>query len=108
MPLPPLRRAAGDRIGRRRVLLPALLPSALDGVALTLAPTLEVAIGLRLIGGLASAALIPGAFALVADLVPVERQTAAMGRVALGMTAGIAAGPALAGILTEAWGWRAP
>ncbi|MGO4726956.1 MULTISPECIES: MFS transporter [unclassified Inquilinus] len=97
-----------DRIGRRRVLLPALLLSALDGVALTLAPTLEVAIGLRLIGGLASAALIPGAFALVADLVPAERQTAAMGRVALGMTAGIAAGPALAGILTEAWGWRAP
>jgi DHA1 family inner membrane transport protein len=97
-----------DRVGRCRVLLPALLLSALDGVALTLAPTLEVAIGLRLIGGLASAALIPGAFALVADLVPAERQTAAMGRVALGMTAGIAAGPVLAGILAEAWGWRAP
>lgn len=97
-----------DRFGRRRVLLPALLLSAIDTAALTLAPTLEVAIALRLFGGLASAALIPGAFALVADLVPADRRTGAMGGVMLGMTAGIAAGPALAGVLTEAWGWRAP
>ncbi|SPA30514.1 Putative MFS transporter Major Facilitator Superfamily (fragment) [Cupriavidus taiwanensis] len=31
-----------------------------------------------------------------------------MGSVMLGMTAGIAAGPAVAGLLTEAWGWRTP
>ncbi|WP_226797770.1 MFS transporter, partial [Cupriavidus necator] len=97
-----------DRAGRRRVLLASLLLFALDGIALTLAPTLHVAMALRILGGLAAAATIPTVFALIADLVPPARQAGAMGRVMLGMTAGIAAGPAVAGMLAVEFGWRAP
>ncbi|MCY1256292.1 Purine efflux pump PbuE [compost metagenome] len=97
-----------DRAGRRRVLLTALLLFALDGIALTLAPTLHVAMALRILGGLAAAATIPTVFALIADLVPPARQAGAMGGVMLGMTAGIAAGPAVAGVLADGFGWRAP
>lgn len=97
-----------DCIDRRRLLLASLVLFALDGIALTLAPTFEIAVVLRLLGGLASAALIPTAFALIADTIPAERQAAAMGAAMLGMTLGIAFGPAFAGLLTEAFGWRAP
>lgn len=97
-----------DRAGRRRVLLAALLLFALDGIALTLVPTLHAAMALRILGGLAAAATIPTVFALIADLVPPARQAGAMGGVMLGMTAGIAAGPAVAGVLADGFGWRAP
>ncbi|WZB66808.1 MFS transporter [Achromobacter xylosoxidans] len=97
-----------DRVDRRRLLLAGLLSFAVDGVGVALAPTLEVAMALRVFGGLASAVIIPNAFALVADIMPRDRQGAAMGVVMLGMTAGIAMGPALAGLLTDWIGWRAP
>ncbi|WP_457582339.1 MFS transporter [Ensifer canadensis] len=97
-----------DRIDRRRLLLVSLVLFALDGIALTLAPTFAVAVVLRILGGLASAALIPTAFALISETMPTERQAAAMGTAMLGMTLGIAFGPAFAGLLTQAFGWRAP
>ncbi|RDL52828.1 Purine efflux pump PbuE [Ensifer sp. M14] len=97
-----------DRIDRRRLLLASLVFFALDGVALTFAPTFEIAVALRILGGFASAALIPTTFALISETVPAERQAAAMGTAMLGMTLGIAFGPALAGLLTESFGWRAP
>ena len=97
-----------DRMDRRRWLLLSLLLLAADHLALTLAPNFEAALGLRMLGGLASAALIPTAFALVAETVQAPRQSAAMGAVMAGMTFGLVAGPALAGVLAETWGWRAP
>lgn len=97
-----------DRIDRRRLLLVSLVLFALDGFTLTVAPSFGAAIALRIFGGLASAALIPTAFALVADIIPAHRQSAAMGAVMVGMTFGIVTGPVIAGILTEAFDWRAP
>jgi multidrug resistance protein len=97
-----------DRIDRRRILLSALLLFALDSVALTLAPSFAAAIALRVFGGLASAALIPTVFALIADRMPADQQADAMGVVMLGMTLGIALGPVIAGLLTDAFGWTAP
>ncbi|OKP02037.1 MFS transporter [Xenorhabdus eapokensis] len=97
-----------DRISRRKLLLVSLLFFFLDGLALTIAPNLEIAIGLRILGGIASAALIPTIFALVAELFPPYKQAAAMGIVMLGMTAGIAGGPIFAGVLTELFYWQLP
>ncbi|WP_416775751.1 MFS transporter [Xenorhabdus budapestensis] len=97
-----------DRISRYKLLLASLLFLSLDGLALTITPNLEIAIGLRIFGGIASAALIPTIFALVADIFPLHKQTSAMGIVMLGMTAGIAVGPVFAGVLTEVFNWRIP
>lgn len=97
-----------DRIDRRRLLLVSLWLFALDGLALTLAPNFSVAIGLRIIGGLASAALIPTVFALIAERIPAARQVSAMGAVSLGMTMGIALGPVFAALLADRFDWRAP
>ncbi|MDE9464781.1 MFS transporter [Xenorhabdus bovienii] len=97
-----------DRVNRRRLLLVSLLFLMFDGLALTFSPNLSTAIGLRIFGGIASAALIPTTFALIAELFPRQKQASAMGLVMLGMTAGIAGGPIFAGILTELFDWRAP
>ncbi|MBC8949225.1 MFS transporter [Xenorhabdus sp. TS4] len=97
-----------DRINRRKLLRVSLLFLFLDGLALTIAPNLEIAISLRIFGGIASAALIPTIFALVAELFPPYKQASAMGIVMLGMTAGIAGGPIFAGVLTELFYWQVP
>jgi MFS transporter, DHA1 family, inner membrane transport protein len=97
-----------DRIDRSRLLLVALLSFAIDGVGIAFAPTLAIAIALRIFGGLASAVIIPTAFALISEVIPRERHASAMETVMLGMTLGIALGPALAGLLTNWVDWRAP
>ncbi|KMW73597.1 arabinose ABC transporter permease [Photorhabdus luminescens subsp. luminescens] len=97
-----------DRINRSKLLLGSLLFFAADGFAIILSPTLNIAITLRIFGGIASAVIIPTVFALIADIIPYNRQTEAMGVVMLGMTFGIAFGPALAGILTDLINWQAP
>jgi len=97
-----------DRVDRGRLLLLALLFFAIDGAGIVFASSLDIAIGLRIFGGMASAVLIPTAFALISDVVDRERQAEAMGKVLLGMTFGIAVGPALAGVLTDTINWRAP
>lgn len=97
-----------DRVDRVRLLLFGLLAFAVDGIGIAFSPTIEVAMILRIFGGLASAILIPTAFALVSEIVPRERQAGAMGLVMLGMTFGIALGPALAGLLTAWSDWRLP
>ncbi|RDU99545.1 MFS transporter [Trinickia dinghuensis] len=104
----PLLGYLSDRINRSRLLLIALLSFAIDGVGIAFSPTLEIAIGLRIFGGLASAVIIPTAFALISEVIPRARHASAMGAVMLGMTFGIALGPALAGLLTNWVGWRAP
>ena len=97
-----------DRINRSRLLLIALLSFAIDGVGIAFAPTLRMAIVLRIFGGLASAVIIPASFALISEVVPRARHASAMGAVMLGMTLGIALGPAIAGLLTTWVGWRPP
>lgn len=97
-----------DRINRSRLLSIALLSFAIDGIGIAFAPTLEIAVALRIFGGLASAIIVPTAFALIAEVMPRERHASAMGAVMLGMTLGIAVGPALAGLLTHWIDWRTP
>ncbi|MBL8894920.1 MAG: MFS transporter [Rhizobiales bacterium] len=106
--LAPLIGLLGDRIGRRRLLLPALALFAADALAVAFAPSLAFAILARVLGGAAGAALTPTAFALIAETVPEERQAGAMGLVLFGLTLGIATGPTFAGLLTDAFDWQAP
>ncbi|MDX7988649.1 MFS transporter [Xenorhabdus sp. 12] len=97
-----------DRINRHKLFLVSLLFLSFDGLALTIAPNLAIAIGLRVFGGIASAALVPLIFSLIADIFPPHKQAPAMGVVMLGMTAGIVGGPIFAGVLTELFNWRLP
>ena len=92
--------------GRRRPLLIALFLFALDGLGIALAPTFEIAVALRILGGLASAVIIPNAFALVSRTLAAPA-SCGDGRRHARHDGGITTGPAIAGVLTGWIGWRA-
>jgi DHA1 family multidrug resistance protein-like MFS transporter len=62
----------------------------------------------RILQGLGSAAVVPAANALVADLVPEERRGRAYGLMGAAGSAGFAVGPMLGGLAGAAWGLSAP
>ncbi|MEQ4707397.1 MFS transporter [Providencia huaxiensis] len=97
-----------DRIDRRKIVLMALLLLSLDSLAIIFAPNLLIALVLRGLGGLASAALVPVIFALVADVISESQQAIAMGSIMMGMTVGIITGPIIAGVLVQYFAWYAP
>lgn len=97
-----------DRVNRYKLLRAALLLFAADGFALALAPGFVAAAGLRVLGGLASAALIPTVFSLIAEQFPPAQRATIMGYVMTGMTLGIVSGPVMAGWLTARTGWYMP
>ncbi|WP_333986599.1 MFS transporter [Providencia huaxiensis] len=97
-----------DRIDRRKIVLMALLLLSLDSLAIIFAPNLLIALVLRGLGGLASAALVPVIFALVTDVMSESKQAIAMGSIMMGMTVGIITGPIIAGVLVQYFAWYAP
>ncbi len=96
------------KINRLKLLLVSILLYSIDNIAIIFSPTLEWAITLRIFGGVASAIIIPIVFSLISDLVASNKQAGAMGHVLLGMTSGIAFGPAVAGFLNDRIAWWAP
>lgn len=97
-----------DRIDRVRLFRGALFLFSLAEAGMALSPSISTAISLRILSGMASAALIPTSLVLITELFRPDKQTGAMGTVMFGVACGIAVGPALAGILTDSLSWRAP
>lgn len=88
-----------DRFGRRRLLVVGLLVQAvLSLVYLPITdPTLFIA--LRVVEGLAAAAVLPSARAIIADTVPNEQRGEAYGLFSAFFNVGFLLGPALGGLL---------
>lgn len=99
--------AAGDRLGRRRVMQIGLAVFGVGSVAASLAPNVAALIGFRMLQGLGAAMLPPSSLSLVAAAFPDPKQRAtAMG--AWGAISGlaVASGPVIGGMLVAAAGWR--
>ncbi|MBN9606324.1 MAG: MFS transporter [Actinomycetales bacterium] len=101
----PLLGRAGDLVGRRRVMLVALLAVAVGSVAAAFAPTLELLLAARVLQGLGGAAF-PLAFGLVRDAVPPQRVAGTIGILAAIMAVGSGLGTVVAGPVSETIGWR--
>lgn len=96
----------GDRFGKLRVMLGALLGYAVFTAACALAPDLPALAVLRACAGAASAGLIPVCMAYIGDAVPYERRQVVLGRFLTGVVlAQTLAGP-LGGVFGEHVGWR--
>jgi predicted MFS family arabinose efflux permease len=97
----------GDRFGKLRVAGLAVGLYAATLVAAGFAPDLGTLLGIRVLAGLASAAVIPLMMAHIADTVPYEGRQGVIGRFLTGMVmAQMLAGP-VSGAVGEAFGWRA-
>ncbi|WP_300007963.1 DHA2 family efflux MFS transporter permease subunit [Pseudonocardia sp.] len=96
-----------DARGRRRVFGIGLALFGLASAACALAPSAGALVGARAVQAVAAALLAPASLALLLPAFPPERRGAAVGL--WGATGGIAAatGPALGGVLVDAFGWRA-
>ncbi len=92
-----------DHSGRRTVLLICSLLSALSMFIYGLANSVEFLVLSRIIGGV-GAANVAIAHALVADLFDGPERKAAMARTGASVSAGLIAGPAIGGHLSERFG----
>jgi EmrB/QacA subfamily drug resistance transporter len=98
--------AAGDRYGRRRVLVSGIALFAVASLACALAPNLPVLLVARALQGVGAAFLVPNSLAMLGSAFVGEARGTAIGTwAAAGAIAG-AAGPPLGGWLVEVAGWR--
>ena len=96
----PLLGALSDRIGRRPVLLVAILGSGLDYFAMAFAPTLAIFFVTRAINGLSGASMTV-CNAYIADITPPEKRAAAFGMIGAAFGLGFILGPWAGGYLGE-------
>ena len=98
----------GDRIGRRRVLLAGAALFGLASIVSAYAPNPEVLIAGRAVMGLGAAALMPATLSLITNMFADSRQRSfAIGLWAASVSAGVALGPLVGGLLLESLWWGA-
>jgi EmrB/QacA subfamily drug resistance transporter len=98
--------AAGDRLGRRRVLVAGLTLFTASSAACALAPSIGMLIGARAVQGIGTAMVLPQAFSLLSAAFPPDRR----GRV-VGIFAGIIGlatlgGPVIGGAVVQGLAWQ--
>src|ERR1700730_7448280 len=88
-----------DRWGRKPLMIVGLLAQAgLSGVYLVVVDPMAF-VALRFLEGIAAAALIPSARALITDAVPAEQQGEAYGLFSACLNGGLLLGPGIGGVL---------
>jgi predicted MFS family arabinose efflux permease len=97
---------ASDRLGRRRLMIAALVLRGANMIALGTAVLLEAPVlllgALVVVNGVLRSLFDPGAAAAVTELAPPERRAAAFALQRVGINVGWAMGPALGGALAAA------
>jgi AAHS family 4-hydroxybenzoate transporter-like MFS transporter len=95
-----------DKIGRRPVLIGAMLFLAMGMFATTYASSINHLIALRFITGLAMGAIVPNAMALAGEFSPLKVRVTLMMTVSSGFIIGGAIGGFISAALIPAFGWQ--
>ena len=96
-----------DRIGRKRLILGAVIGFTIASLLCGIATSLEEMVLFRVVQGLCGAVLAPLAQATMMDINPREKIGQAMAIFGAGLMIGPIIGPTLGGWLTESFNWRA-
>jgi EmrB/QacA subfamily drug resistance transporter len=100
----------GDRFGHKKVFLVGVagfaLTSAAIGLSGTIASSIGLVIGFRVLQGVFGAMLQPTALALLRETFPLEKLNAAIGVWGAVIGASTAAGPIVGGLLVQHVGWE--
>lgn len=97
--------AVGDRYGRRRMLLIGVLLSLPAGLVAAFAPTVEVLIAARVVGGVAAGMAYPTTLALITALWSDPGRTRAIALWSATGGAISALGPLISGLLLQSFWW---
>ena len=98
--------AAGDRFGRRRLLIVGVLLFGIASLACAVAPTLVLLLLARFVQGASAAILMPNSLAILGQSFSGEAKGRAIGIWAAAGAAAGAIGPILGGWLIDAGSWR--
>ncbi len=96
----------GDFYGKSRVLVACLWLLVVSILGSILAPTFELLLAFRLIGGVAAGGIMPVTMAMMSDNYPPARRQLAIGRFLIAGLSGMVFGSTLAGIMAVNFGWR--
>jgi MFS transporter, YNFM family, putative membrane transport protein len=97
----------GDRIGKLRAVVGAMVLAAMTSAACAYAPSLEWLAAFRFLTGMTAGAVIPLSFAFIGDNVPYERRQTVLAQFITGTLMGQTLGPLIGGMLSDSIGWRA-
>src|SRR6185312_4187460 len=98
--------ALADMGSKARLMLLCLLGVTAATVVCGVAPNFETLVGARMVAGVAAGGVVPIAFALVGDMVPVAERQVAMGRLLFAIMTGNLLGATCAGVIGDLIGWR--
>ncbi len=96
----------GDKFGKLRVMLGALIGYAASTAACSLASDLDTLTILRACAGASSAGLIPVCLAYIADAVPYQERQVVLSRFLLGVVAALTMSGPIGGLFGQYIGWR--
>jgi predicted MFS family arabinose efflux permease len=97
----------GDRVGKLRVIATAAVASTIISLATAFAWSLPSLAGLRLMSGLATAAIVPLTLAFIGDTTSYEQRHGALAKFTGTVLLGLMCGQVIGGLIAEIWGWRA-
>ena len=95
-----------DATDKNTLFKVGLLVFTVSALAIGFMPSISTIIGLRFVQGAGSALLAATGMAILTDYVPPERRGQAYGISIGAIYVGLGAGPLIAGLITEHFGWR--
>ena len=95
-----------DMVGRKRILNTGLALFVGASLVVALAPTFPVLIASRAVQGIGAAMFMATIMATAVTIFPASQRGRVLGLLGSIVAAGTLLGPALGGLLTEAFGWR--
>lgn len=96
----------GDILGYKRVYLAGLVCFTVASGFCGLAPTIYWLIAFRALQGVGAGMMMAVPYAILTATFPPQERGRALGINAISISAGLAIGPTLGGLLTSLWGWR--
>jgi EmrB/QacA subfamily drug resistance transporter len=98
--------ALGDRLGRKRMFMVGIAVFTFGSAAAALSPTIGFLIGARALQGVGAALVTPLTLTLLAEAFPPDQRGLALGVWSAISGIGVAAGPLVGGLLTQAASWH--
>lgn len=96
----------GDIVGYKKVYLAGLVCFIIASGLCGLAPTIYWLIAFRALQGLGAGMMMAVPYAIVTATFPPQERGRALGINAISISAGLAIGPTLGGLIASLWGWR--